>query len=208
MTWDAIYRDKGEVQKKPYQVVVASVPIFQKQGARRVLDLGCGTGRHALFYAKNGFEVYACDISQHGLNIIRQHNLSNIKLKRAEMSSLPYEDSFFDAIVCTSVINHSRIAKIKKTFDEIQRVLKPGGILVLVVLSPKDFTAKTGHEIEPGTRIGIADWDSDVPHHFFTKKELVGFLKDFRLTAFRETSIRSERLDRQRYHFNVIAVKN
>ena len=210
-TWDSVYKNKGKVQKEIYPVIKRGVRLLKRSNAKRILDLGCGTGRHAIFLAKKGFEVYGIDISQSGLGIINKIKsklkLRNITLKRADMAKIPYKNNFFDAIVCTSVINHARLNKIKKTFKEIVRVLKSKGIFILEVISPRDFTSKTGIEIEPGTRINIADWDSDVPHHFFTKSELKGFLRDFKVIRFKDITKMSERLNRIRHHYEIIAIK-
>jgi len=149
--------------------------------------------------------------SQHGLDITKKRKdelkLKGIVLRKADMGKLPFKKDFFDAVICTSVINHARLNKIKDTFWEIERVLREKGIFVLQVLSPRDFTSKTGKEIEPGTRIDIADYDSDVPHYFFTKSELEGFLNNFKVIKFTEESKISERLNRTRWHYRVIAVK-
>ncbi len=210
-TWDNIYKNKGRVQKEIYPIIRRCIRLLKRSNVKRILDLGCGTGRHTIFLAKKGFKVYGVDISQSGLDIIKKTKsklkLRNIKLKRADMAKIPYKSNFFDSIVCTSVINHARLNKIKRTFKEIVRVLKSNGIFILEVISPKDFTFKTGIEIEPGTRINIADWDSDVPHHFFTKSKLKIFLKDFKVIRFKETPKMSERLNRVRHHYEIIAVK-
>lgn len=79
--------------------------------------------------------------------------------------------------------------------------------MVLRVESPKDFTFRTGRYIERRTKIGIADWDSDLPHHYFTKRELKDFLKNFDIISFKETSGMSERLNRIRHHYEIIAIK-
>src|SRR3546814_11009186 len=48
--------------------VAAVVPLLRSRGARSVLDLGCGVGRHACFLAGAGFEVPAMDASASGLD--------------------------------------------------------------------------------------------------------------------------------------------
>ena len=45
---------------------------WKKQGKRSVLDLGCGLGRHALLFAKNGFKVTAADISEYAVKKLRE----------------------------------------------------------------------------------------------------------------------------------------
>ncbi len=51
---------------RPENSVVEAVPWMQANGVRRVLDLGCGVGRHSIFLALNGFTVYALDASANG----------------------------------------------------------------------------------------------------------------------------------------------
>ena len=45
---------------------------WQAEGARSVLDLGCGTGRHALYFARNGFDVTAVDLSEDAVRYVKE----------------------------------------------------------------------------------------------------------------------------------------
>src|SRR5438270_10860865 len=45
----------------PHPAVAALVPVLKARSAQHVLDLGCGVGRHALFFAEHGFAVEAID---------------------------------------------------------------------------------------------------------------------------------------------------
>ena len=56
---------------EPHPAVVAILPELHARGARRVLDLGCGVGRHALLLA-HGFDVEAIDGSLAGLAVVRE----------------------------------------------------------------------------------------------------------------------------------------
>ena len=71
--WENIYKEQGEVQVKILAKVKDSVDLFKRRGFKKILDLGCGTGRHAIFLAQNGFEVYATDISNTGLAIAKKY---------------------------------------------------------------------------------------------------------------------------------------
>lgn len=51
----------------PHPAVAAMVPVLKTRGTQTVLDLGCGIGRHALFFAEHGFAVEAVDGAAAGL---------------------------------------------------------------------------------------------------------------------------------------------
>src|SRR6202035_4324870 len=55
-----------------HPAVVAILPELHARAARRVLDLGCGVGRHALLLAEHGFDVEAIDGSLAGLAVVRE----------------------------------------------------------------------------------------------------------------------------------------
>jgi SAM-dependent methyltransferase len=56
----------------PHPAVAALVPVLKARGTQRVLDLGCGVGRHALLFAEHGFAVEAIDGAAAGLDFARR----------------------------------------------------------------------------------------------------------------------------------------
>lgn len=189
--WDSLYKDKGILQKEPTKDVIEAVNLFKHEGLRRILDLGCGTGRHATYLLKKGFEVYGCDSSEKALEIAGSL-LKKVQFKKCDMISLPYDDKFFDGILCYNVIQHGKIADIKKTVSEIRRVLRKGGFLFLVVISTKHPMYFSGEEIEPNTRINTTALDGYMPHHFFTEREMREFFKDFKIVKLQHIKRPSE----------------
>jgi len=162
------------------------VGLFHERGVKRVLDLGCGAGRHVVYLAQKGFEVHGVDSSEEGLKMA-QEALSNAGL-RAQLTAasmfgkLPYSDSFFDAIVCTKALNHGTIANIRGAIREMERVLEPGGILFLVVTKSRKIleSAKQKREAEilaERTLVPKQGREIGVIHYQFNKQIL---LKEFR----------------------------
>jgi len=135
--WNKIFGIKGKVFTKPQPDIPKIVKSFEKKGAKRVLDLGCGTGRHLIYLAKKGFDVYGIDIAKRGIEIARKwlkKEGSRANLKIGDIyKKLPYQDSFFDAIISTQVIHHARIDAIRKAIKEIERILKPSGLIFITV---------------------------------------------------------------------------
>ena len=62
--WDDVFAKKGKYFTTPHPDMERLANLFDEKGVRRILDLGCGTGRHLLFLLKKGFEVYGLDGSR------------------------------------------------------------------------------------------------------------------------------------------------
>ncbi|MEA2053307.1 MAG: class I SAM-dependent methyltransferase, partial [Euryarchaeota archaeon] len=169
--WNSIYEERGILQKEASETVIEAVNFFKHERVRRVLDLGCGTGRHTAYLLEEGFQIYGCDSSEAALRIAMA-TLPAVDFETCNITSLPYEAGFFDAVICNHVIQHGTIAEIKVAISEIHRILRKGGILFLVAISTNHPKYLTGTEIEPNTRINTDSVDGDLPHHFFTEKEL------------------------------------
>lgn len=93
----------------------------------RVLDVGCGTGLASGPLIDNNFPVTGVDPSQAMLDRARAHYpRATWQLGRAE--DLPFEPASFDAAISAQVFHHvDRV----KAFEEIARVLKPGGLAAI-----------------------------------------------------------------------------
>ena len=99
-----------------------------KPGAK-VLDLGCGTGALSLRLARRQFDVTGVDISGEMLAQLSQRTgRLKINLVRANIFSLPFHDSTFDAVVSRWVLPH--FSDWGSAVEEVARVLKPGGFFI------------------------------------------------------------------------------
>lgn len=107
--------------------------------AGRVLDVGCGTGRHVVTLSENGRQVVGMDLSRHMLDITAaklERARLNAPLVQADMRApLPFRDNTFDAAICMfSTIGLVPSAAGRLEFaKEVCRVLKPGGAFVVHV---------------------------------------------------------------------------
>lgn len=182
--WNEIH--KGMEVKEPHEKVVEFAKNYLKPGMR-VLDHGCGKGRHSLYLAEEGMEVHALDIADTALEALKSRVENNqlfekIKVVRGDIKDLPFPDDYFDAVISTNVINHGKWSDIKQYFKEIERVLKSGGYVHIVCISVEFLPfveSKKMEEIEPNTYIGFKAPDSDVPHHLLTKSEVEEVLEGY-----------------------------
>ena len=135
--WDRIFKEKGKVWVKPQEDIPKLSRKWKKEGMKRILDLGCGTGRHLVYLAKKGFEAYGIDIAEEGIKIARKWlEKENLRadLKVGDIyKTLPYKDGFFDAVICIRTLNHGKIEWIRKAIKEMHRILKPNGYVFVAV---------------------------------------------------------------------------
>jgi SAM-dependent methyltransferase len=180
--WEAIYRAQGHVFQEILPFFAPMVQEFRRRKVRRVLDLGCGNGRHVVFLARAGFAVAGLDISISGLRLTQQW-LAQEGL-RADLAladfraPLPLESGAFDALLSTQVIHHARLAEVRQAIAEIHRLLAPGGLAVISVAARKD-EGLPYIEGEPGTFIPQSGPERGLPHHLFSPQELEAELSAF-----------------------------
>lgn len=100
----------------------------------KVLDVGPGAGILCSFLHDLGHELYAVDVIDYSDRYpwALKDKIREYKLCNAEVERLPWDDGFFDAVVCCQALEHfthSHLPAVK----EMHRVLRPGGILELDV---------------------------------------------------------------------------
>jgi ubiquinone/menaquinone biosynthesis C-methylase UbiE len=181
-TWDELFMQEEFRWKNPHEQVVALVSLLRQRGARRVLDLGCGAGRHTVYLAREGFEVWAMDIAENGLAHTREwlgrENLS-AELKQSDISQIPFPADFFDAVISIYVIYHQTYAGMLHVVGEIHRVLKRGGLALISMQSTRGWRYGQGKEIEPNTFILNVGADAGVPHHYSDLAEIADMFQHF-----------------------------
>lgn len=181
--WEIVYKEKGEIYTNLEPKIIKYAKIFKNNKYKKILDLGCGTGRNTIYMAQQGFSVYALDISKTGVAITKKKakslGLKNIKFKVADIKHTFYPDNYFDAVLCIFTLSHGLLKDNKDAVDEIYRILKPKGMLVTEFMSVKDKTCGKGKEIEKNTFLGGMEDDKHMMHHYFTKSEINEILSKF-----------------------------
>jgi ubiquinone/menaquinone biosynthesis C-methylase UbiE len=104
---------------------------------RRVLDVGCGTGRLAAALAQSAdAEVAAVDPEPAMLEVARGRVPAGVAIEQARAERLPFADEFFDRVVLWLVVH---LVDRPAAFGEAARVLARGGKLALVTFAPQHF---------------------------------------------------------------------
>lgn len=134
------------------------------------LDAGCGSASHSIRLAQRGFQVKAVDFSEKVLDIaqkkIKDLNLdSKIETQRENNCDLSFENNSFPYVLCWGVLMH--IPEFEKAIDELARVLKPGGHLIISENNKDSLEAKiiklfkNEKNVEKHMPYGVEFWGSD-----------------------------------------------
>ena len=103
-------------------------------GQGSVLELACGTGYYLNHLAKKGYSMTGLEPAQ-GMRERAQAKNPDVKVVEGIATELPFPDNSFDAVVSIELFRYLETVDIKKGYEEIMRVLKPGGIMVVTLVN-------------------------------------------------------------------------
>lgn len=129
-----VVKDTGELKiYKNYDHILETVyneaTKFNIKNAK-VLDIGVGTGNLASKFLGKGCEVTGIDQSKEMLSIAKI-KFPNLKLRLGEFLKIPYSDKYFDIIVSTYAFHHLNEKEKVTSIEEMLRVLKENGVIVI-----------------------------------------------------------------------------
>lgn len=160
---------------------------------KKILDCGAGGPRPPLaLFRSFGYEAHGIDISEMQVEeanaFSKQHNL-DLKLEIGDMRQLPYDDEIFSHVFTQNTLCHLPKAEAKKAVEEMIRVLRKEGYLLVDFMSTdcSYFGAESlGEEVNPGEFQYIDDdgnevfhcfYDDSEPREFFSEMETVKVVK-------------------------------
>lgn len=175
----------GADPAEPARIAAA---LFQKEGKKRILELGGGQGRDTLFFARSGFHVVALDYSDRSVATIREKALKlglseQVTAVRHDVREpLPFADESFDAgyshmLYCMALTT----AELEQLSAEILRVLRPGGLNIYTVRHTGD--AHYGAGIPRGEDLFEV---GGFIVHFFSREKVAHLAKGYELVGIDE----------------------
>ncbi len=102
---------------------------FTHKESKKVLDFGCGSGFLVARLAERGYESHGLDISSEAIDFGKRQGVNNLGV--LDSHKINYPDNAFDVLFSLDVIEH--LEDESWAIQELERVLKPGGIAIIMV---------------------------------------------------------------------------
>lgn len=152
------------------------VSYFPDTGS--ILELGAGQAQDSRYFAQQGYNVTATDLSAHALELAKHKSADSITFQQVDLSQpLPFANESFDVVYAHLSLHYFDSTTTAKLFAEIKRVLRPGGVLAALMNATTDPEMSQGTQIEPDfRRIG------DIKKRYFSPGSARGFARDFSIT--------------------------
>lgn len=123
----------------PYVETIEKIASYLPDNKKlSVFDAGSGTGNLSILLKKTGHQVVGLDYSIAGIELHKIKDKEAAVIHGDLTTKLPFDDNYFDAVVSNNVIYTLPVKKWNDIFIEFNRVLKPGGLIIISNIN-KDF---------------------------------------------------------------------
>jgi len=193
--WDESYKRKDNFVFYPHEEVIrfSARYIVKRVGLHeykyinkisketKVLDLGCGIGRHVMFFEKMGIDTYGIDLSEEAIKTakewayIEKINCFEEKLIQGSVTNLPWKDQTFNFIISHGVLDSMPFETAQKAMLEVKRVLTVDGLFYCDLVSGDD----SNHYREyAGEEIVKTDHEKNTVQSYFNFSKIKELVKD------------------------------
>ncbi|MEV5951308.1 class I SAM-dependent methyltransferase [Streptomyces sp. NPDC051993] len=160
-------RISGELVHKPLDRALLTALVEETGSDMPVADLGCGPGHVTAWLATRGARPVGIDLSPTMVAIARREH-PEAEFREGDLLHLPAADAEFAAAIALYSVIHLEPSELRHAFDEMRRVLRPSGLLLVAF--------HLGTEIRHQTEWW--DHDVDIDLHFLATKTVVDALQD------------------------------
>ena len=175
--WEATYGERAMVSALDF---TKQVLAYAKKGDS-ILDVGCGDGRDAAFFADSGLRVTAIDFSEKAIERVNALGLP-IDARVMETTAMDFPDASFDVVYAHLSLHYFDDPTTTAVFANVRRMLKPGGHFFVRCKSTKDrFYGE-------GEKVGEHMFRKTHVRHFFTPEYMRGKLDGFSVLELGESS--------------------
>ena len=180
-------RVERKEKREPTAFAKKCAVFLKNKPCKTVLDLGCGDGRDTIFFAKQGYDVTALDVSPIALEILRkkiqEEEIKNIKIIEQSLQSLQFLQNSFDAIYAHLSLHYFPDKETREIFKKLHETLKESGFLFIKCKSTEDEEFGKGKMLEKNVYVH----EGNYIRHFFDEEYMREKLKKFKLIKIEKT---------------------
>ena len=119
--------------------------MLPPKSGMKVLDIGCGTGAHLVYYQKVLCQVFGVDTSPSMIKLAQLKLGERADLRLANASSLPFRDNHFDIILLSTILHELAPELRIKVLTEAHRVLNESGRILIIDFHPGPLKPLKGY---------------------------------------------------------------
>lgn len=180
--WEKEYKNVDTLWGfNPNNMLLTYIDLVPKSG--KVLDVGIGEGRNALFFAKQGYEVEGIDISETAINrclqLSKKLNL-NIDAKVDDIRTFKVKKEEYSLIILSNVLNFFSDDEISDIIIKLKTGLKEDGLIYINVFDNEEPSIiKAKERCNRITDFTYYDEKNKMYHHYFTQDELENLVAEY-----------------------------
>jgi ubiquinone/menaquinone biosynthesis C-methylase UbiE len=143
------YRNVARIYDRMFDTMnkglkLVGIRMFRPTKGMSILDVGCGTGSHLELYQRYKCNLYGLDLSPSMLNVARERLGDTAQLNLGDATDMPYEDNKFDLVISMLSLHEMPPETRSAVLDEIKRVLKNDGRILLIDFHPGPYQPLQG----------------------------------------------------------------
>lgn len=172
-------------RNEPSKALMLFAEILDYSKFRRVLDVGAGNGRNAIYLARKGCEVHCVDFSTAALRNLRDRvQSSNLSPKirvyeHSLLQTLPFQNGVFDAIIDSYTFCHFFGESRRRYLSEIHRVAASSAYFIVSVFPPEDGYYATMPKSSTPDESYITDPSNGIRKQLYNEDELETLLSSY-----------------------------
>ena len=180
-------RTERKEKRDPTEFAKQCAEFLRDKSSKTLLDLGCGDGRDSIFFAKQGYEVTAADVSPVALQIlqkkINEEKITTIRIIEQNLQNLQFPENSFDVIYAHLSLHYFLDEQTEQIFKKLQKMLKSDGFLFIKCKSTEDEEFGKGKEVEKNVFVT----EENYVRHFFDEEYMKQKLSNFKIIKTEKT---------------------
>jgi cyclopropane fatty-acyl-phospholipid synthase-like methyltransferase len=150
--WNTLYSKNNYFGEGPTKLAKLAEKLFQEKNTQKILEVGCGQGRDAIYFSQLGLDVHAFDLSSNAIQSIistkQKMNLNKLNVFEHNVTKpLTFPDEHFDFVYSNLALQFFELKTLSNILQNISKVMQKNSTFLLSTKKEGDKYYKTGKKI-------------------------------------------------------------